>query len=60
MLPLQFLLTVAEPWSYLRDVCCPLPRWPKHQLLELAGAPNAATDADSLQSTLFVNVIERA
>jgi len=26
----------VEPWSYLRDVFCLLPRWPSHRLLELA------------------------
>ncbi len=26
----------VEPWSYLRDVFCLLPRWPEHRLLELA------------------------
>jgi len=26
----------VEPWSYLRDVLCLLPRWPGHRLLELA------------------------
>jgi transposase len=26
----------VEPWSYLRDVFCLLPRWPEHRLLDLA------------------------
>lgn len=26
----------VEPWSYLRDVLCLIPRWPAHRLLELA------------------------
>jgi transposase len=26
----------VEPWSYLRDIFCLLPRWPEHRLLELA------------------------
>jgi hypothetical protein len=26
----------VEPWSYLRDLFCLLPRWPKHRVLELA------------------------
>jgi len=26
----------VEPWSYLRDVLCLLPRWPVHRVLELA------------------------
>jgi hypothetical protein len=25
-----------EPWAYLRDLLCLLPRWPKHDVLELA------------------------
>jgi hypothetical protein len=25
-----------EPWTYLRDVFCLIPRWPAHRLLELA------------------------
>jgi transposase len=26
----------VEPWSYMRDILCLLPRWPEHRLLELA------------------------
>ena len=26
----------VEPWACLRDLMCLLPRWPKHQVLELA------------------------
>ena len=26
----------VEPWAYLRDMFCLLPKWPEHQLLELA------------------------
>jgi hypothetical protein len=25
----------VEPWSYLRDILCLLPRWPSHRILEL-------------------------
>jgi transposase len=25
-----------EPWAYLRDLLCLLPRWPRHRVLELA------------------------
>ena len=25
-----------EPWSYLRDILCLLPRWPEHRVLDLA------------------------
>ena len=33
----------VEPWAYLRDLLCLLPRWPKHQILDLAPAYWAAT-----------------
>ena len=26
----------VEPWSFMRDILCLLPRWPEHRLLELA------------------------
>jgi hypothetical protein len=26
----------VEPWSYLRDLLCLLPRWPEHDLLDLS------------------------
>lgn len=26
----------VEPWAYLRDILCILPRWPEHRLLDLA------------------------
>jgi transposase len=26
----------VEPWAYLRDIFCLLPRWPEHRLLDLA------------------------
>ncbi len=29
-------LCEVEPWAYLRDIFCLLPRWPSHRLLELA------------------------
>lgn len=29
-------LAKVEPWSYLRDLLCLLPRWPEHRVLELA------------------------
>lgn len=25
-----------EPWTYLRDLCCLLPTWQPHRLLELS------------------------
>ena len=29
-------LSSVEPWSYLRDVLCLLPRWSEHKVLELS------------------------
>jgi transposase len=36
-----------EPWAYLRDILCLLPRWPSHRLLELAPMnwPRTSDDA---------------
>lgn len=33
----------VEPWSYMRDLLCLLPRWPKHRLLDLAPVHWSAT-----------------
>lgn len=33
----------VEPWSYMRDVLCLLPRWSEHRLLELAPVEWCAT-----------------
>jgi transposase len=42
-----------EPWSYLRDLFCLLPRWPQHQLIELAPVNwNATVARDDVQRTL--------
>ena len=35
----------VEPWACLRDLMCLFPRWPKHQVLELAPVNWAATVA---------------
>ena len=35
----------VEPWAYLRDIFCLLPKWPSHRLLELAPVHWAATVA---------------
>jgi transposase len=43
----------VEPWSYLRDLLCVLPRWPRHQLLELAPVNWAETaEREDVQKTL--------
>jgi transposase len=46
----------VEPWSYLRDVFCLLPRWPEHRLLELAPLNWAKTRArEDVQALLDAN-----
>lgn len=46
-----------EPWAYLRDILCLLPRWPVHQVLDLAPAYWSATYArDAGQAKLTANV----
>ena len=43
----------VEPWSYLRDLFCLLPRWPHHRVLELAPVNWAATStSDEVQRVL--------
>lgn len=46
----------VEPWSYLRDLLCLLPRWSDHRLLELAPLNWAATAArDDVKALLAAN-----
>jgi transposase len=46
----------VEPWSYLRDILCLLPRWPVHRLLELAPAYWKETCArDDVKALLDAN-----
>lgn len=46
----------VEPWTYLRDILCLLPRWPEHRLLDLAPvAWNKARQRDDVQSLLEQN-----
>ena len=50
-----------EPWAYLRDLFCLLPRWPEHQVLELAPAYWAGTCArEDVQAKLAANVYRAA
>jgi transposase len=54
----------VEPWSYLRDILCLLPRWPAHRLLELAPVAWTATQQRSdvqalLESDPFRRVTEQ-
>lgn len=53
-------LCEVEPWSYLRDIFCLLPRWPEHRLLELAPVAWAKTVArDDVQKLLTANRFRR-
>ena len=50
-----------EPWAYLRDLLCLLPRWPVHQVLELAPVNWASTCArEDVQAKLAANVYRAA
>jgi transposase len=50
-----------EPWAYLRDLFCLIPRWPVHRVLELAPAYWQATLADpAVQQQLDANIFRRA
>jgi len=50
-----------EPWAYLRDILCLLPRWPVHHVLELAPANWSTTYArDDVQAKLAANVYRQA
>jgi len=49
-----------EPWAYLRDLFCLLPRWPVHRVLELAPAYWQSTVADpAVQQQLDANLFRR-
>ena len=46
----------VEPWAYLRDVFCLLPRWPEHRLLDLSPVAWARTrDSDDVRALLGQN-----
>lgn len=50
-----------EPWSYLRDLLCLLPSWPRRRVLELAPARWEATLQEAeTQRLLDANVFRRA
>jgi len=43
----------VERWSYLRDLFCLLPNWPKHRLLEIAPVNWTATaERDDVRALL--------
>jgi len=49
-----------EPFAYLRDLLCLLPRWPKHRVLELAPAYWRKTlEKPEAQQALDANVLRR-
>lgn len=46
----------TEPWTYLRDILCLLPRWPAHEMLQLAPLNWSATiQRDDVQRALAEN-----
>jgi transposase len=50
----------VEPWSYLRDVLCLLPRWPEHRLLELAPLSwHKTRELDDVRALLDANPFRR-
>jgi transposase len=50
----------VEPWAYLRDVLCLLPRWPEHRVLELAPLAWSKTAAlDEVRKLLDENRFRR-
>jgi transposase len=49
-----------EPWAYLRDVFCLLPKWPEHRLLELAPVHwNETSARDDVRALLDENRFRR-
>ncbi len=50
-----------EPWAYLRDLFCLLPRWPITKVLDLAPVNWAATlQQEAVHATLAANIFRRA
>jgi transposase len=50
----------VEPWSYLRDVLCLLPRWPEHRRLELAPLSwHKTRELDEVRALLDANPLRR-
>jgi hypothetical protein len=50
----------VEPWSYLRDLFCLIPRWPEHRLLDLAPvAWNQTRDRDDVRTLLAQNPLRK-
>lgn len=54
-------LAGVEPWSYLRDVLCLLPRWPEHRVLELSPIEWVRTrERDDVRAQLAANPFRNA
>ena len=52
--------TGFEPFAYVRDLLCLLPRWPSHRVLELAPAYWRQTvEKREAQQALDANVLRR-
>ena len=50
----------VEPWSYVRDILCLLPRWPEHRLLDLAPVCwNETRTRDDVRALLEQNPFRR-
>jgi Transposase IS66 family/IS66 C-terminal element len=50
----------VEPWAYLRDIVCLLPRWPEHRLVDLAPVAWTKTrDSNETQKVLDANRFRR-
>lgn len=50
----------VEPWAYLRDVFCLLPRWPEHRMLDLAPLHwNETRERDDVRQLLHANPFRR-
>jgi transposase len=50
----------VEPWLYLRDIFCLLPRWPDHRLLELVPVEWSKTrECDDVERLLAQNVFRK-
>ena len=58
--PRELQLHKIEPFAYMRDLLCLLPRWPRHRVLELAPAYWRETlEKRETQQALDANVLRR-
>ncbi len=50
----------VEPWAYLRDIFCLLPKWPEHRMLDLAPVHWTKTrEQDDVRALLDANPFRR-